>query len=222
VEAATDDLLSAQAIDLGDFFVFQIERTERFGIAADVAVRYRVRAEFDGRRFEEVTLDIGFADPLELHPDRLRGPDLLGFAGISPIEVPALPLELHVAEKLHAYTRDYGDNRQSTRVKDLVDLVLISSTAEFEVGRLRHAIDRIFTSRNTQVVPELVPDPPESWVSPYRRLASEIGLNPNLAVGHRASAAFLDPILSVRVLVGARWDPEDGAWKPSDDTTPPG
>jgi hypothetical protein len=151
-EAATNDLLSAQAVDLGDFFTFQIERTEGLGIAADGAVRYRVRAEIDGRRFEEITLDIGFAYPIELHSDLLRGPDLLGFAGISPIEVPALPLELHVAEKLHAYTRDYG-GRQSSRVKDLVDLVLISSTAEFEAVRLRHAIDLTFTSRNTQVVP---------------------------------------------------------------------
>jgi hypothetical protein len=119
-EAVTDDLLSAQAIDLGDYFTFQIERMERLGIAAEIAVRYRVRAEIDGSRFEEVTLDIGVADPVELSPDLLRGPDFFGFAGIPPIEVQALPLELHVAEKLHAYTRDYG-GRQSSRVKDLVD-----------------------------------------------------------------------------------------------------
>lgn len=211
-DAATSDLLAAQAIDLGDFFTFSIERIQRLSGVAEGAVRYRVRADIDGSRFEEVTLDIGFADPLELLPDLLQGPDLFGFAGIPSIAVPALTLNQHVAEKLHAYTRDYG-GRQSSRVKDLVDLVLISSTAEFEAGRLRHEIDRTFASRGTQSVPESVPAPPESWDTPYRRLASEIDLNPDVAVGHRRTVAFLDPILSGNAPTGARWNPEEALWK---------
>ncbi|MBI2403732.1 MAG: hypothetical protein HYV20_13555 [Gemmatimonadetes bacterium] len=35
-----------------------------------------------------------------------------------------IPLARHVAEKVHAYARTYGEGRASTRVKDLVDLVL--------------------------------------------------------------------------------------------------
>jgi hypothetical protein len=37
--------------------------------------------------------------------------------------VPALAVELHLAEKLHAYSRVYGTGVQSSRVKDLVDMV---------------------------------------------------------------------------------------------------
>jgi hypothetical protein len=78
-----------------------------------------------GRRFERIRLDIGFGKLLDLPPDRLRLPDLLAFAELPPVEVPTLPLELHLAEKVHAYTRIYAGDRLNTRVKDLIDLILI-------------------------------------------------------------------------------------------------
>jgi hypothetical protein len=53
--AATADLIAAQSIDRDDFFAFDIEKVGTPGEALEgVAVRYRVRAELGGRRFEEV------------------------------------------------------------------------------------------------------------------------------------------------------------------------
>jgi hypothetical protein len=57
-----------------------------------------------GRRFEDVVIDIGFDDLIEHSPEIVRGPALLDFAGIEPIEIPVVSLEQHVAEKVHAYT----------------------------------------------------------------------------------------------------------------------
>ena len=46
-----------------------------------------------------------------------------GLADIEPIVAPTLPLELQVAEKVHVYTRNYGDSgATSTRVKDLIEV----------------------------------------------------------------------------------------------------
>ena len=40
----------------------------------------------------------------------------LAFAGIEPLAVPAIPIPQHLAEKVHAYTRTYGQSRKpSTR-----------------------------------------------------------------------------------------------------------
>ena len=64
-------------------------------------------------------VDIGFSDPLGWKPETIRAPDLLAFADIEPIEVPVLPLEQHIAEKVHAYTRTYGQGHKSSRAKDL-------------------------------------------------------------------------------------------------------
>jgi hypothetical protein len=92
-KAATADFISAQAVDLDDHFVFVIERGKNLGERTEGAVRYHVRAELAGKVFEEVVVDVGFSDPLPEAVDRLQGPDLLSFADIEPVEVPAVPLE---------------------------------------------------------------------------------------------------------------------------------
>ena len=88
------------------------------------AIRFRVRAELAERVFEQFVVDIGFAKPATWKPDRVRTSDFLSFAGIEPLELPAIPLTQHLAEKVHAYTRSYGPAvRPSTRPKDLVDIL---------------------------------------------------------------------------------------------------
>lgn len=80
-QAATADFRLARSDDLGDYFRFAIERTAKLDAALEgAAVRYCVSAHLAGRRFEEVTVDTGFSDPLMVEPERLRGPDLLGSA----------------------------------------------------------------------------------------------------------------------------------------------
>jgi hypothetical protein len=151
----------------------------------------------------------------------LKGAEPFRFAGIPPIVVPALPLERHVAEILHAYSRDYGE-RHNTRVKDLVDLVLILTTAAFEAGRLRQEIDHTLMSRGIQTIPMRFRTPPDNWTLPYRTLTSELALNPDINVGHSFVAAFLDPILAAVLSPVARWDPADGTWKLPGDSVSPG
>ncbi|MGI9003671.1 MAG: nucleotidyl transferase AbiEii/AbiGii toxin family protein [Pseudonocardia sp.] len=72
----------------------------------------------------------------------LTTPDLLAFAGVAQVRVPALPLETQIAEKLHAYTRTYESGRPSSRTKDLVDIFLIvqlaASTQQPSPVRSRH------------------------------------------------------------------------------------
>jgi Nucleotidyl transferase AbiEii toxin, Type IV TA system len=211
--AATADLLAAQALDLGDYFTFAIERTGRLDAAFEgAAVRYHVAAALDGRPFEDVIVDIGFADALPTAPETLRGPDLLTFAAIEPVTVPAVPIAQHVAEKVHAYTRTYTGERRSTRVKDLVDLVLIRSALTFEAGGLREALRATFTQRGTHLLPAALPAPPAEWGPAYRRLAREVGLDPDVRVGFALAVAFLDPILAGTVSDRARWEPLNGTW----------
>jgi predicted nucleotidyltransferase component of viral defense system len=209
-EAATADFIAAQAVDLGDFFVFDIQKPRGLGEATGGAVRYRARAELAGRLFEEVVIDVGFAGVLTGTPELLRGPELLTFAGIEPAEVPTLPLEQHLAEKVHAYTRSYGTGVGSTRVKDFVDIILIGSFATLDADRLAEALRRTFEIRDQQSLPATLPTPPADWAVPYGRLATEVGLSEDLAAGHTEASALLNPVLANRAR--GRWDPERSAW----------
>jgi Nucleotidyl transferase AbiEii toxin, Type IV TA system len=212
-EGATTAVLDAQAADLGDFFVFTIERTAKLDDLQDgAAVRYDARAELAGRLFEEFVIDVGFDTPPEDGVVVLRGPDLLGFAEIPPVEAPALALELQVAEKLHAYTRNYGQaGLQSTRVKDLVDLVLIATSRSLDAATLRSAVDHTFACRSLHGVPEALPEPPADWRVPFRRLAMDVGIDEDLSEGHRVACLLIDPVLDGSTERGT-WDPEAMRW----------
>jgi predicted nucleotidyltransferase component of viral defense system len=195
--SATADLLAAQAVDLGDFFSFVVERTSALDrLVEGAAVRYHVRAELAGRVFDEFALDVGFDPPPGVELDLLRGPDILAFAEIAPVEVPAIPIEVHVAEKLHAYTRAYGvGSVASTRVKDLVDLALIATEGAVDAARLQAATEATFERRESHRVPDKLPRPPAEWRVPYGRMASAVGLDPDLGVGFDAAARMVDPVL---------------------------
>jgi len=212
--SATADLLAAQAADLHDFFFFAIDRTSALDRLVDgAAVRYHVVAELAGRTFDEFVLDIGFDPPADVEPDRLQGPDLLTFAGIDPVVVRALPLEFQVAEKVHAYSRAYGDRTvASTRVKDLVDLALIATEAAPDAERLRTALEVTFGRRASHSLPARLPRPPADWRVPYGRMARDIGLDPDLDAGHATAGRLLDPVFTGDVM-SATWDPSTRDWR---------
>jgi hypothetical protein len=208
----TDALLDAAEQDAGDFFVFAIERTETPADRLGGAYRFRVSASLAGRHFEDFLLDVGLRTGDATGVETVRTDDLLIFAGIEPIEIPAISLELQIAEKLHAYTRSYEGGRASTRVKDLVDLALIAELSPLDSVTLRQEIESVFNHRGTQAPGDL-PPPPSEWARPFGRLAEEVGISTELVAGHRQAAAMLDPVLGGKVVYG-EWSPAERTWVP--------
>jgi predicted nucleotidyltransferase component of viral defense system len=208
-EAAAADFLEAQMLDLEDNFYFAIEKAGTTG-EDGIATRYHVRAEVAGRLFEEVTVDVGFSDPLIGEPELLRCPGFLSFAEIPPLSVPAVSLEQHLAEKVHAYTRSFERGIPNTRVKDLVDVVLVASHACIAARSFGEALRGIFDSRGQQSLPTSFPSPPAEWPVPYRRLAADVGVTDDLTEAHRVASALVDPVL--RGEAEGSWDPTEGEW----------
>ncbi len=217
-EILLDALIEAAGYDaLGDFFAFSIERTGTPEDRLGGSHRFRVVASLGGRPFEAFLLDVG----LRREPEARRGsetltafPNLLAFAEVEPVRVPAQPLELMAAEKLHAYTRTYEGSRPSTRAKDLVDLALIAalSSSSLDAATLCDEIEATFAHRATHPVPPALPQPPDDWRAPFRRLAEALGgVSGDLRAGHGDAAALIDPVLSGAVEQGT-WDPEARRW----------
>jgi predicted nucleotidyltransferase component of viral defense system len=141
---ATELLLDAAARELDDWFVFDVQRSRAEEELAGGGQRWTVRAELAGREFDSVAIDVGFRLPPVVPPDSVSASDLLGFAGIDAVIVPALAVEQHLAEKLHAYSRVYAGDQPSSRVKDLVDVVVIARTTSVDGDRLTEAVTSIF------------------------------------------------------------------------------
>jgi predicted nucleotidyltransferase component of viral defense system len=212
-EAATEHLNAAAGFDLGDFFDFEVRRTPALDDAVGFhAVRYTVRADLAGRRFEQFPVDVAFSESPPIQAEPLVGANSLEFADVAGLQLPVVSLEQHVAEKLHAYTGTFGrDERESTRVKDLVDLVLISESAEIDAKRLCHVLATTFEQRARQPLPDAIPPPPSSWAKPYAVLAREVGVAVDIEAGHAAAARLLDPVL--RLEAGGHWDPHARRWR---------
>lgn len=211
LEEATSALVEAAALDLGDYFDFEISRVGAADIGAGGGIRFRADAYVAGRLFEPLLIDVGIGSGAS-PTDELTAPDLLDFAEIEPAHIRAIPLERHLAEKVHAYTRRYGDDRPSSRVKDLIDIVLITELASFDFKRLRDTIIEAFSERETHDLPASLPTPPTEWAQPYRALADEVGLAPDLSAGHRIAAHFLDPVLAMESGL-VRWDAATNEWR---------
>ena len=212
-QAATAHMTTAAAVDLKDFFSFDVRRTPALDDAAGFhAVRYTVRAELAGRRYEQFPVDVSLGERLAVEADRLSAPDLLAFAEIQAPVLPVVALEQHVAEKLHAYTGSYGARGTgSTRVKDLVDLVLIGALAELDSERQHQALAVTFETRASQPLPDALPPPPPAWRRPYTELAREASITPDLDAGYRAAAELLNPILSSTAV--GRWNHAARRWR---------
>jgi len=212
-ESVVAAFVAVQRVDLDDHFEFVVQPTTSLDKLTDVtAIRFKVRANLASRRFEDVIVDVGTGEALTTAPDILAGPELLTFAGLVPVSIPVIAIEQHIAEKVHAYTRTYPQGRQSTRAKDLVDLVLIQSLCSVRADVLIDALTQTYNRSTSQSVPSGLPHPPENWRVTYPTLANEVGIAPDLAAGHRIAADFLDPILSGTVGTGASWVPQERAW----------
>ncbi len=212
-ESAQRDFIAATARDLGDYFIFSVAGMERRNEAEEgAAVRFHIRCELAGRPFDDMTVDVGFRDPLVGHAEVLRGPDLLDFADIPRVEVPAIPIAQHVAEKLHAYTRRYGRRGvTSTRVKDLIDLVLIAESIAIPAEQLASTIRTVFAARATHPVPTDLPRPPSQWRTPYKNMADQVGVEPDLDAAFSLTASLLNPVLEEQA-AGGTWNPASRSW----------
>lgn len=178
---------------------------------AEPTIRFHVTVEVAGQLSDEATLDVAVKTHADWKPDHVKS-HLLEFADLPPVEIPVVPQEIHVAEKVHAYTRSYGATGQaSTRSKDLVDIVVIAETTPLDAATLSAAFQQVFERRNTHRFSTSLPAPPAGWAVSYRAAALLARIDPDLPVGHSKAAACVDPILSGAIKSG-QWDPESGRW----------
>jgi len=162
----------AGSLDLADGFVFQVgECILDLDAAPQGGSRFPVQARMAGRPFVGFHVDIGIGDDLIEPTDRIKGEGWFDFAGLPRPEFRMISREQQFAEKLHAYTRPRV-GRDNTRVKDLVDLLLLMRTP-MEPRRLRENIERTFAHRATHPIPAELASPPESWRARFAELAAQ-------------------------------------------------
>ena len=172
------ELLDALVEDVQrDFFAFAVSppkplKADRGGRPG---WRFPVEARLAARTFVTVRLEVmARADEIAGGTELLTFASRLAFANYPPsVTVEAVDLAQHAAEKFHALTRTYGD-RPNTRVKDLVDLVLLVENDLVDPARLRQRVRTVFTLRDTHQMLDDLPVLPVAWERDYTALVADL------------------------------------------------
>ncbi|OGQ08407.1 MAG: hypothetical protein A3G32_09965 [Deltaproteobacteria bacterium RIFCSPLOWO2_12_FULL_40_28] len=177
-----------------DFFIFLIG-TPKLNLEAPPhgGYRYPVVAQLDGRLFVQFPIDIVttslIIDPVE----HLESKNFLKFAGIKNKPFPCISKAQQFAEKLHAYTFPREESDKS-RVKDLIDLILLIGLEKLEKKHLKMAITKVFEYRDTHPIPQKLDPPPANWEPKFNKLAKECGIQKNTSEAFELLSAFVRKI----------------------------
>ena len=216
----SDDLLArlqeAGRCDLSDFLTFEVRPDDEHPEIQNDGMRYdgfrfRVACRLAGKLYgEPFGVDVVCGEPILGQPDTARARDVLDFAGIDPPVLRLVPIETHIAEKLHAYT--VPRRRPNSRIKDLPDLALLATAGDLDARRVRMALEQTFAFRKTHELPTSTPAPAPSWAAPYAAMAREDRLRwTTLEEVTSAVRAFLDPALAGGL--DATWNRVALAWQ---------
>jgi len=195
---AVDGVIEAIGEDpFGDHFSFRV--TRRRQLADDThrgpVERLSVDALIGGRIFEKFVVDVVMPSGSMPPTDVLLLGEVVGFAGLPRVGISVVDLRTHWAEKLSAYCRRYGD-RPNTRVKDLVDLVLLIEQGLDPDNELLAVVEGTFSSRGQELPGATVPSMADEWADPFQKLAGELGLStPTSVEAHRLIEEYWQRVL---------------------------
>jgi hypothetical protein len=96
-----------------------------------------------------------------------------------------------------------------------VGLVLLAKHEPFTASKLRSALDKTFSLRDTHALPAELPPPPADWARPYGVLADEVDIVLDMNEGYRRAKAFVDPVLDGVAVGTDQWDVASESWRPA-------
>ena len=173
-DAVAGEVEAACRIDARDGFEMLSARAPEEIAATQKArtFRFSIDARLDGRRFERIPLDVRAGDFVPGTFDLLPGGDFLHeLIDLAPARIRVVPLQYHFAEKVHAFARPRA--AQPTRVRDLVDmLLLISLETPADVSAWK-ALEEVFASAGDSP-PEELSSPPANWAEAFSSLAKPL------------------------------------------------
>lgn len=215
---ALDSLRSLVERDAGDFisFVYQgaVPIKERDAYRNGLTVTFD--AYLGARKMRQVAVDL-VADEIPVgKADWITPADRIAVRGIPECDYPVYPSCRAVADKVFGICERHG-GRPSSRVKDLVDIVVYALSESFDADELASALANEARARGLSLGEAFVL--PEEWgivqETQYAKLARDTRLPEDVATitgGYLLAERFLNPVLSVHP-AGMTWVP--CSWKPA-------
>ena len=211
-EVAEAELRDAVAVDIGDWFRFEIGPGT--AVAGAFATRLPIRALVGTTLWVEFHVDLVGSDlRMTGQPEDVPPLARVVMPNIEQHGYRAYPLVDHIADKVAAIVERHGEElRPSTRFRDLVDLVAIVTSAPINARDQRKALLSEFDRRGIELPGHFAVPDRALWESGYAREAAR-----SLLAGARSLddaldtvTPFFDPLLAGKSQ--GTWDPGALSW----------
>ena len=218
LEGALADLRHLAQRDLGDFIFFEYEDAEP--IKADDEYRSGISVRFvpvmGVKRMQPISIDLVVDEvPLE-GAEPISPADRIDVKGLVTCDYLVYPVGAALADKLCALSERHN-GRASSRVKDLVDIVVYALTCDIDGNDLQRRVRREIAVRKLELMG--VFSLPEEWgasqARQYTKLCTQTGIPKDLHDIKEASklaARLFDPALNQHC-DGLRWSHADLDWE---------
>jgi len=194
IDLILEELRNLAEIDLGDYFTYTLGTSQ---LSLDNAPysggRYSISTFIDDKLFVRFHLDVG-GDVLVLDTETVTTPDWLQFCHIPPPAIRMISIEQQFAEKIHAYTLPRTHN---SRVKDLIDMILLMEMRTLQQQQLAHCLKQIFKIRKSHPLPKQLPPPPNEWTTPFSLLSEECGIQTDIMIAFTQVESLYQKILQI-------------------------
>jgi hypothetical protein len=215
LDEAEDALREAAAVDLSDYFRFEIAPGRP--VPGPVSTRrLKVTAYLGATLFETFPLDLVTDLNMTAEPE-LIGPLVpIDVPGIEPARYRVYPVVDHIADKVCAihelHERAAGPPVASSRFRDLADLSTFARTTTVEANALKIALASEADRRHTELPATVTVPSDAAWRAGYARIARETPALVDRDVDAAIATArrFIDPILT-GVAAGV-WDLQRLEW----------
>lgn len=207
------------AIDLGDHLTFRLIRSTTTGLGENqpgVATRRYIFACIDvdhDTQIDTVTVDVVVGPPPVGRPELVEPANRLHLRRplvAHPFRL--YPVADQVADKVCAtMDTNYAGGKRSSRVKDLVDLVVLAHSQTVDLAELRGAIAA--KQGISGIDPFTHFEVPPDWTRTFQPTAKGVPSAESFTAATAAAlvATFVDPALDKSSNIGT-WDPQKLAW----------
>ncbi len=213
LDVAEGELRDAAALDLGDWFVFEVGTGQATGDGA-AGLRLPVGALLGPTEWARFHVNlVGSEVRMTGIPERMPALARVKMPDVEQRGYRVYPLVNHVADKIAATFDRYGKSRSpSTRFKDLVNLVAIASAASVEADAQIVALRSEVGRRGIELPAAFAVPDREAWKRGYDAEAARslLEVAVTLEEALELMARFADPLLD-RSARG-EWDPRAGGW----------
>ena len=214
-QEALEEMKRIAAIDLGDWCEFRLTRSaesmDENGYSRLLRLRF---ATFIGREEKDpILIDLSLDCGTTLPPERITPANRIAIEGITCCDYLAYPLPDQPADKLCAIMELQPGGWPSSRMKDLVDVVVYATNESFDSSQLKHAIECECAKRQMEVPERFAA--PTTWEKRYEPFARKNGSPEAFAPFECACALtsrFFDPVLSGTCDETAAWDCKGLQW----------